>query len=126
MTIYSDVNPNFGQSKKKEIVFDLDAINASIENILGTNQGERVFLPEFGSAINDAVFEPISETTANIILNLIIDAIDTWEPRVEIVLSESFVAPNFDRNFYDVTIRYRILGLSQEGTFNKALEVISQ
>jgi phage baseplate assembly protein W len=33
-----------------------DAINVSIENILMTNRGERVFLPDFGSVVTTSHF----------------------------------------------------------------------
>lgn len=121
--VYSDVNPNYGVSTRGEIVTNIESINASIENILGTSKGERVFLPEFGSSISSLLFDPISEDTASAILTLLITAIDQWEPRIKVILSRSSVIPDYDNNYYEVFLVYKVIGLGVDGTFNRAIQV---
>ena len=124
MALYSDINPNYGRSKLPELVTDLDAVNASIENIILTNPGERVMRPEFGSYVARYVHEPINDFTAGNLRAVIISAIERWEPRVRMIDSFSSVTPYPDRNMYEVVLAYEIVGLNIEGTFQKALTLL--
>lgn len=41
-------------------------------------------LPEFGTPLRDVLFEPNDDSTADIVREMIIESIRTWEPRVTI------------------------------------------
>jgi phage baseplate assembly protein W len=58
-------------------------IRESIVTILGTEQGERLMRPDFGSRLRSLVFEPNSPATANLARFYIEDALARWEPRIE-------------------------------------------
>lgn len=66
---------------KGEIV-DTDVINQSIEMILSTTHGERVFNPYFGSNFPLAIFEGFSEQKGEAIINDMVKALETWEDRI--------------------------------------------
>ena len=119
MSKYIDVNPRFGRSTSAELVYDVEAINSSIENILGTIPGERLFQPNFGSNIHTLLFEPINDDTAADILFEIVDAIENWEPRVTVLLDESTVDPYPDKNLYEVVVRYKIITTQDTATFSR-------
>lgn len=64
---------------------DVSHINESIEQILLTNQGERVNEPEFGADLLDLLFENIDEALANMIAHKVEQALERWEPRIEVL-----------------------------------------
>lgn len=121
MAIFIDINPRFGQSASGELVTDVEAINASIENILGTVPGERLFLPTFGSQIHQLLFNPIDPITASDLRSETILAIERWEPRVRIIDQETSIEAQPDNNKYLVNINYIIVNTGSAGTFNRFL-----
>lgn len=83
---------------------DVDAINGSIIHIIRTQRGERVFQSEFGSTIYHSLFEPMSTETRVLLEAAIEEAINTFEPRVDLTGVKVVADP--DRNGYEVTIVY--------------------
>jgi len=71
-----------------------DDIESAIKTILLTAKGERVMRPEFGSSLNDHVFAPNNRATHAQIAHAIRDALEMWEPRIE--LSDIVVDPHPD------------------------------
>ncbi|MFA7297333.1 MAG: GPW/gp25 family protein [Dehalococcoidia bacterium] len=62
-----------------------DEINASLRMILGTAPGERVMRPTFGCRIWDLLFQPIDANTIGQIETATREAIQQWEPRIDLV-----------------------------------------
>lgn len=60
-------------------------IQESLRIILGTAPGERPMRPEFGCRIHEHVFGPANSTTAGQAAHDVREAIDRWEPRVELL-----------------------------------------
>jgi len=69
----------------KNDVYDLSAINQSIENILSTIPGERVMNPYFGSPLFSTLFENITQSEAETLMNNIIEIVGLWENRITII-----------------------------------------
>ncbi|MFT3889749.1 MAG: GPW/gp25 family protein [Arachnia sp.] len=67
-------------------------IEQAIRLILGTAVGERPMRPEFGCRIHDHVFNAASSTTAGQIAYDVRQALERWEPRIEVLE----VGVNFD------------------------------
>ena len=67
-------------------------IEQAIRLILGTACGERPMRPEFGCRIHDYVFGPATSTTAGQIAYDVREALERWEPRIEVAA----VAVSFD------------------------------
>tara|TARA_R100001082_G_scaffold60900_1_gene33894 strand:+ start:382 stop:783 length:402 start_codon:yes stop_codon:yes gene_type:complete len=86
-----------------------NAIARAVRNIILTTPGEKFFDPDFGSNINEILFENISEITADSIKEEIENSLQNYEPRVEII--EVNVNPNYNSNNFDVIISYRIVGI---------------
>jgi phage baseplate assembly protein W len=61
-----------------------EVIRSSIRNILFTKTGERVMLPEFGCRLRELVFEPNDNVLLTLARLYITEAINQWEPRVEL------------------------------------------
>jgi phage baseplate assembly protein W len=59
-------------------------IDAAIRMILSTVPGERVMRPDFGCSMWDQLFEPVSASTLGLIEQAVREALDRWEPRIEL------------------------------------------
>lgn len=109
---YSDVNqikPRF-----RPLTLDSEAVSQSIVNILNTEFGERLFLPEFGSRIKQIIFELGDEATDFIIFNRVVEAIERWDNRVILDTNNSSIKKEVDSNTYSVRLVYRIKGLEHD------------
>jgi phage baseplate assembly protein W len=60
-------------------------IEESIRIILATAPGERPMRPEFGCGIHDYVFAPADALTAGNIAFQVMNALEAWEPRIDVV-----------------------------------------
>lgn len=92
-------------------------IRESILQILGTRPGERFMNPEFGSRLNDLVFEQNDEVLKGLIRHYVIDAIRRWEKRV--VITDVYFgdnAINIDRNLLPVCISFRVVNSQIDGS----------
>lgn len=65
-------------------VAGMDRIRQSIEQILDTEPGERIMLPEFGCGLRRYLMEPNTLTTRTAIAKDIESALTRWEPRVRL------------------------------------------
>ena len=86
-----------------------NAIARAVRNIVLTTPGEKLFDPDFGSSVNEILFENVDEITAVSIQDEIRNCLNNYEPRVDLV--DVDVDPNFDENQFDVKITYRIVGI---------------
>ena len=84
-------------------IFDKDAINQSIENILSTLFGERVFRPFFGSRLPATLFEIVTAEEAEKLLDDLIDSIAIFEDRIEIFSEEAEINLRPDQNTLDIS-----------------------
>jgi len=66
------------------MVEDVEDIKESLTILFSTRPGERTMRPDFGAAMDDAVFEPINESLKNYLIDLIRKAILFYEPRIEL------------------------------------------
>lgn len=110
-SIYSDLDFRLrkDQDGKLKLVVDQNAVEQSIDAILLTPLGSRVFLREFGSRIHDLVFEPLTIETAIKIRNEVRRAINRWDPRLQLVKVEASIDPE-GSNFF-IEIYGYVLGL---------------
>lgn len=72
----------------------VDQIKADLLQLLLTNPGERVMLPEFGTPLRKLVFEQNDPTLEFTAKQMIADAVAKWEPRI--VVSNITVTSQFD------------------------------
>lgn len=120
--LYSDLSNSVSKvrvtnrtpSKQLGRVTDVSSVYQSIDNILKTRKGERVFQPKFGSDISALLFEPMDDITANSILSRLFEAIEVWEHRVIVDYGRSYIVPDVDNHTYNVFLTFRIKGLSPD------------
>ena len=73
-----------------EIVAYEEDIRQAIIIILRTSRRERVMRPDFGAGLDDFLFEPLSETTRQLIKQRVQESLIDWEPRIiveEVIVS---------------------------------------
>ena len=80
-------------------------ISESIRIILGTPVGERVMLPAFGSRLNELVFAPNSPATHSLADFYVREALQLWEPRIEVAEVSTVVDPD-QPNVLLITVNY--------------------
>ncbi len=114
--IYSDLSRT---PESQELAKNLDSVYQSLHNILSTRKGERLFLPDFGCDLDDALFELMDDDTAFLIYEIVLEAISKWEPRV--TLQTSKVIPNYDTHSYDVTLVFTVAGFKDQHTFKESI-----
>jgi phage baseplate assembly protein W len=68
-----------------DTVADDDAIRQSLMLLISTRPGERVMRPEYGCDLSRLVFSPIDDTTAGLAIHFVRQAVERWEPRVEVL-----------------------------------------
>lgn len=69
-------------------IYDSQALLQSIENILLTVPGERVFEPEFGSFLTATTFRNLTTESGERLLDSLIKSITRFEPRVKVISSK--------------------------------------
>jgi len=57
----------------------------NLNQLLGTERGERVMMPDFGISLRRFLFEPLDDITKDEIRNDIQNSLSRYEPRVEII-----------------------------------------
>jgi uncharacterized protein len=81
-------------------------VKESIWIILRTSLGERMYRPDFGSRLSELAFEPLNSSTMIQIRLYVVEALEVWEPRIEIDRVET--EPDPVRGRVDIIINYRL------------------
>ena len=118
---FKDLSASFQTSPLNNDLIALkneSAIARSVRNLVLTARGERPFQPILGTGVSRLLFENMDKLTASAIRSELRTTIENYEPRVEI--NEIIVEADFERNAFDVTLQYFIIGMDvpeQELTF---------
>jgi phage baseplate assembly protein W len=64
---------------------DDELLESSIKFILSTGIGEYICLPEFGSKLQQDLFEPNDSVLTALVQRHVIEALNKWEPRLSVV-----------------------------------------
>lgn len=96
------------------VTIGTDSIAQSIYNLLSVHEGELIFNPEFGCALENLLFEPMDFVTEHRIKEHLIDCLERWEPRIKINPGRSSVVSDPDRNMYDIILIFKVAAKSSE------------
>jgi phage baseplate assembly protein W len=121
-----DLIKNYAYDVSKNItdegeVIDSDAINQSLENILLTNFGERVFMPSFGSNLLAMLFEAGTAERLTTIYSDLLDQIQRWENRVTVSKAASSLYFDGANNTVYIKIDYSIRKTGLNGSLRKKI-----
>ena len=120
---FSDLDFNFtAHPVTGDIVrrFDENAIKSSLKNLILTSNYERPFHSEIGSPIKRLLFEPATPMTQVLIQRAIIDTVNNFEPRVELLNVDVVVSADTYEVY--VTVEFRIVNTTQPLTLELTLE----
>ena len=83
------------------------SVRQAIFLLLSTTPGERVMRPEYGCELQRVLFSPNDDSTAGLAIHYVKQAVQRWEPRVEIVRLDAVA--NRDRpEQLDIALEYRV------------------
>lgn len=103
-------------SKDIRVDNDIEAIKNSVRNILTTKKGEKILAPEFGSSLEQYLFEPVTEVYGRLIGQEILNDIENFEPRIRV--EKIKVVPQPDENQYQILLVYSFLDITKENVLN--------
>ena len=109
---FKDINLSFKRHPVTNDVVtirDEDAIKKSVKNIIFTILGEKPFLPQFGSVINEALFDLNTNLNEIRVIDEIRTSLLNYEPRIDNIDVNVTVAP--DTNEMNCTVQYDIVGI---------------
>ena len=109
---FKDINLSFKRHPVTNDVVtirDEDAIKRSVKNIIFTILGEKPFLPQFGSVINEALFDLNTNLNEIRVIDEIRTSLLNYEPRIDNIDVNVTVAP--DTNEMNCTVQYDIVGI---------------
>ena len=121
--IFSDIDLNFtAHPVTKDITRrnDENAIKQSVRNLLLTRNFERPFHSEIGSPIRALMFEPVGPMFVVMMQRAIIDVINNFEPRVEVL--DVSVNDSIDANAVYVTLEFKIVNTERPISLDLVLE----
>ncbi len=116
--VWLDVNSRLGADLKPDLLSNIQAINNSLYNLLRCPIGARgpIFQPEYGTILYRLLHDPLDPITANKLRIAFIQAIQRWEPRINIDMERSAVIPNYAIAGYEVKIYYTLATTLEQGT----------
>ena len=112
---FKDINLSFKRhpvTNDVVVIRDEDAIKRSVKNIIFTILGEKPFEPDFGSVINNALFDLDTNLNEVRITDEIRTSLVNFEPRIDIIDVVVQVYP--DSNEMNCTVEYEIVGMTAE------------
>ncbi len=120
--IYSDVDPELRTDQGGNILIleDTDAINASVENILGISRGELVMDPAWGGNVEDRVGKNVNENSAAFLRMAISDSLDVDK---RILVDLVTVEPLPDQAKFHVLLQYTLNVAYIRGEFERLVSV---
>jgi len=92
-----------------EMVEGRASVRQAILMLLATRPGERVMRPRYGCNLNRLVFSPNDETTAGLAIHYVRQALERWEPRIDIIHLDA-VRSKDDRKtgILEIHLQYRV------------------
>jgi phage baseplate assembly protein W len=100
-------------------------IEQAIRIILGTRPGERRMRPTFGCRVHELVFAPVNATTFGQISRYVRDALDMWEPRIDVEDVDVTAAPG-EAGWIDIDVSYTVRSTKDERSIVYPFYVIGE
>lgn len=108
--VYSDLTPD---ESAVLLAVNADAILVSIRNLLSTEKGERLNLPQYGVNLSDALFDLMDDSTKDRVLTEVYNAVIAWEPRVMMLYGLCEINEDLLNHIYRVHLVFELVGLNQ-------------
>ena len=90
-----------------DMVDDQASVRQAILLLLSTIPGERVMRPDYGCDLHKLIFSPNDNTTAGLAIHYVRQAIDRWEPRIQVNFLDAEPNPE-QAGRLDILLEYRL------------------
>jgi len=90
-----------------DTVADDEAIRQSLLLLISTRPGERVMRPEYGCDLHRLVFSPNDDMAAGLAIHFVRQAVERWEPRVEVLTVDADRDP-YEATRLEIVLDYRV------------------
>jgi phage baseplate assembly protein W len=104
------------------MVADLESVSQAILILLSTQPGERVMRPEYGCHLHRLIFSPNDETTAGLAIHYVRQALDRWEPRIEVLHLDAGQHTEYPEQLL-ISLTYQVRATRQTETATFALNL---
>jgi phage baseplate assembly protein W len=84
-----------------------DSIRQAIMLLLSTTPGERLMRPAYGSQLHRLLFAINDQTTAGLAIHYVRQALEQWEPRIEIIGIDAAADPDLAEQL-NIELTYRV------------------
>jgi len=92
-----------------DMVEEHASVRQAILLLLSTRPGERIMRPNYGCNLHRLIFAPNDETTAGLAIHYVNQAIERWEPRVEVLRVDALRAPELVSSAtLEIVFEYRV------------------
>jgi uncharacterized protein len=105
-----------------DTVADDEAVRQSLLMLISTRPGERVMRPEYGCDLHRLVFSPNDDTTAGLAIHFVRQAVERWEPRVEILRVDANRDPE-EATRLAIVLDYRVRATLQAGSIEVGVDL---
>jgi uncharacterized protein len=114
------MNPEFDDTGKSaglrvsnrggiEMVEGGSSLRQAILMLLATRPGERVMRPNYGCHLHRLVFSPNDDTTAGLAIHYVRQAIERWEPRIDVIRLDATRSENQAMSgLLEISLEYRM------------------
>jgi uncharacterized protein len=103
-----------GPSGRVDMVEEDASVRQAILLLLSTSPGERVMRPEYGCSLRHLVFAPNDDTTAGLAIHYVRQALNRWEPRIEILKLDAGRAEGAGERL-TIQLDYRVKATQRRG-----------
>jgi phage baseplate assembly protein W len=97
-----------------EMVEADESVRQAVLLLLTTRPGERIMRPDYGCELNKLAFWPNDDTTGGLGIHFVQQALQRWEPRVEVVRLDAQRDPERPERL-DVMLEYRVRATGRPG-----------
>lgn len=113
--VWLDVNSRLTQNGRPDLLPNIRALMNSLFNLFQCPIGARgpIFEPEYGSILYSMLQEPLDLISANKIKAGVIQAIQRWEPRIEVDIMNTFVIPDYFFNAFRVRLVFKLIATQE-------------
>ena len=101
---------------------NIEVINQSIEMILATPIGTRLFNLNFGSNFSIRIFDNMNPSYLQTVIDDTVNKIEMWEDRILVLKDDVNLSVNPDSNEMFLTIPYIIKARNIKGSFAKYIK----
>jgi uncharacterized protein len=110
-----------------EMVEGNSSVRQALLLLLSTMPGERVMRPHYGCDLHRLVFSPNDKTTCGLALHYVRQAIERWEPRIDVVrLDATNSEQTASSGMLEIYLEYRVRATQQTERLSHAFDLTGE